>query len=56
MQRRVPDIAKAHRILGWQPSRDLNQIIDDIADFVRANHSHQLESDASDDNSGVDHR
>ena len=31
MQRRVPNIAKVSNLLNWQPTRDLNQIIDSIA-------------------------
>jgi UDP-glucose 4-epimerase len=31
MQRRVPDISKIKRVLGWSPQLDLNQIIKDIA-------------------------
>lgn len=31
MQRRVPAIAKAKRLLGWQPERNLSQIIADVA-------------------------
>ena len=32
MQRRVPDISKIKRVLGWSPQLDLDQIIKDIAD------------------------
>jgi UDP-glucose 4-epimerase len=31
MQRRVPDISKAKSALGWAPTRDLHQIISDVA-------------------------
>jgi UDP-glucose 4-epimerase len=31
MQRRVPDISKIDKILGWQPQINLEQIIKDIA-------------------------
>jgi UDP-glucose 4-epimerase len=31
MQRRVPSIAKAQRLLGWQPERTLSHIIRDVA-------------------------
>ena len=31
MQRRVPSIAKAERLLGWQPQRSLSDIIRDVA-------------------------
>jgi len=33
MQRRVPDISKIKRVLGWEPKINLNQIINDIAAF-----------------------
>jgi UDP-glucose 4-epimerase len=31
MQRRVPDISKIKRVLGWKPENSLDQIIEDIA-------------------------
>ena len=31
MQRRVPDITKAKATLGWKPTRNLDQIITDVA-------------------------
>jgi nucleoside-diphosphate-sugar epimerase len=31
MQRRVPDITKAKSALGWKPTRNLDQIITDVA-------------------------
>jgi UDP-glucose 4-epimerase len=33
MQRRVPDISKIKRVLGWEPEINLDQIISDIAAF-----------------------
>jgi UDP-glucose 4-epimerase len=33
MQRRVPDISKIKRVLGWEPEINLDQIIKDIAAF-----------------------
>jgi len=33
MQRRVPDISKIKRVLGWEPEMNLDQIIKDIAAF-----------------------
>jgi len=33
MQRRVPDISKIKRVLGWEPKINLDQIIKDIATF-----------------------
>ena len=33
MQRRVPDISKIKHVLGWEPEINLDQIIQDIADF-----------------------
>ena len=35
MQRRVPDISKIKKVLGWSPEIGLEQIIRDIADFHR---------------------
>lgn len=35
MRRRVPDIAKIRAAIGWQPTRDLPQIIDDVIAFER---------------------
>ena len=37
MQRRVPDISKIKRVLGWSPEIDLDQIIKDIAFFNSKN-------------------
>jgi UDP-glucose 4-epimerase len=31
IQRRVPDISKVKNAIGWAPTKDLNQIISDIA-------------------------
>jgi UDP-glucose 4-epimerase len=31
MQRRVPDISKAKSALDWSPTRDIDQIIKDVA-------------------------
>jgi UDP-glucose 4-epimerase len=33
MQRRVPDISKIKKVLGWEPEINLDQIIKDIAAF-----------------------
>ena len=35
MQRRVPDISKAKAALNWKPTRNLDQIISDVATAVR---------------------
>jgi len=35
MQRRVPDITKAKTSLNWKPSRDLDQIISDVAASIK---------------------
>lgn len=35
MQRRVPDITKIKRVLGWTPKRSLDVIIKDIADQLK---------------------
>jgi UDP-glucose 4-epimerase len=34
MQRRVPDLSKIRALTGWQPTRDLTQIISDIAESI----------------------
>jgi UDP-glucose 4-epimerase len=36
MQRRVPDVSKISERIGWQPSRDLTLILDDIVEHQRA--------------------
>ena len=35
MQRRVPDITKAKAALGWVPTRNLDQIISDVAANIK---------------------
>jgi UDP-glucose 4-epimerase len=35
MQRRVPDTAKIHALLGWRPAISLEQIILDVAEHIR---------------------
>ncbi len=35
MQRRVPDTAKTHGLIGWQPSHHLDQIVADVIAFER---------------------
>jgi UDP-glucose 4-epimerase len=40
MQRRIPDITKVKRTVGWGPKRDLTEIIADIAAFQRSQHNH----------------
>jgi UDP-glucose 4-epimerase len=35
MQRRVPNLAKAKRLIGYEPTRTLNNIINDVADEYR---------------------
>ena len=34
MQRRVPNIEKIKKVIGWEPSRDLSQIITDVAAHI----------------------
>ncbi|OIQ81310.1 dTDP-glucose 4,6-dehydratase [mine drainage metagenome] len=34
MHRRVPDTTKASVLTGWQPTRSLNEVIDDVAKFI----------------------
>lgn len=36
VRRRVPDLGRLERILGWKPSRDLTEILDDIIAAKRA--------------------
>ena len=36
MQRRRPDTGKIEKLLGWQPSKDLDSIIDDVAADLRS--------------------
>jgi UDP-glucose 4-epimerase len=36
MRRRVPDTTKIRNAIGWQPTRDLAQIIDDVIAFERS--------------------
>jgi UDP-glucose 4-epimerase len=38
MQRRIPDISKIKRAVGWSPKRDLIEIISDIAEFLKNAH------------------
>jgi UDP-glucose 4-epimerase len=35
MQRRVPDITKIQSTIDWQPTKDLNHIIEDIMNFLK---------------------
>jgi UDP-glucose 4-epimerase len=36
-QRRVPDISKINRSVGWQPKKNLDGVILEVADHIRAN-------------------
>ena len=36
-QRRVPDISKINRAVGWQPKKSLDEVILEVADYIRAN-------------------
>jgi UDP-glucose 4-epimerase len=36
MQRRVPDIAKINRVIGWEPIKSLDQTLDEVIAFFRA--------------------
>lgn len=36
MERRVPDTTKLHRLTGWQPTRSLEETLDDVIAFERA--------------------
>jgi hypothetical protein len=35
MRRRVPSLEKAQRLIGYQPTRNLNDIINDVAEEFR---------------------
>ena len=35
--RRVPDISKIKRVIGWQPQTSLDKIIIEIAEYMKAN-------------------
>ncbi len=39
MQRRIPSLEKAKRMIGYQPTRSLDDIINDVADEMRLNKS-----------------
>jgi UDP-glucose 4-epimerase len=36
-QRRVPDISKIKKVLGWQPKQSLDEVIIEIAEYLKAN-------------------
>jgi UDP-glucose 4-epimerase len=36
MQRRVPDIAKINRVIGWEPKKSLDQTLDEVISYFRA--------------------
>jgi UDP-glucose 4-epimerase len=36
-QRRVPDISKIKKVVGWQPKQSLDEIIIEIAEYLKAN-------------------
>jgi UDP-glucose 4-epimerase len=38
MKRRVPDISKIEAVIGWKPTRDLDVVISDIAEFLKHRH------------------
>lgn len=35
MERRIPDLTRVGEKLGWRPTRDLNEIIDDVQEHIR---------------------
>jgi UDP-glucose 4-epimerase len=37
MQRRVPDTSKARNLTGWKPTRSLDTVIEDVAQFINMN-------------------
>jgi UDP-glucose 4-epimerase len=36
-QRRVPDISKIKKIVGWQPKQSLDEVIIEITEYLKAN-------------------
>ena len=36
MQRRRPDTTKIHKLLGWEPSHDMDAIIDSVVEYMGA--------------------
>ena len=36
-QRRVPDISKIKKVVGWQPKQSLDEVIVEIAEYIKAN-------------------
>jgi UDP-glucose 4-epimerase len=36
-QRRVPDISKIKKVVGWQPKQSLDEVIIEIAEYLKAN-------------------
>ena len=36
-QRRVPDISKIKKVIGWQPKQSLDEVIVEIAEYLKAN-------------------
>ena len=36
MRRRIPDIAKIGELLGWRPTRTLDEILEDVIESQRA--------------------
>ena len=36
MERRLPDISKIARVTGWEPTRDLTAIVEDVIRHERA--------------------
>jgi UDP-glucose 4-epimerase len=34
MQRRVPEISKIHQLVGWQPTRTLDDILQDVVEWA----------------------
>jgi UDP-glucose 4-epimerase len=35
-QRRVPDISKIKKVLGWQPKKSLDEVIIEIAEYLKS--------------------
>jgi UDP-glucose 4-epimerase len=41
MQRRVPDISRVQSLLGWQPTRNLDEVLASVIEFERQRLNHQ---------------
>ena len=47
MPRRVPDLSKIRSLIGYRPTRTLNEIVDDVINFYRHGNGEHLDSHGS---------